>query len=86
MKSAFKEGTMVEVHLLGDKVVTGKVINASAAFVEIFEKEHFRGQSLAMRINYSSILYMYPDIELAERMPPGTLPLRPIPQGPPSAN
>ena len=86
MKSAFKEGASVEVYLLGDRVITGKVTNASDTFVEILEKEQHRGQSLAVRINYASISHMYPDVEFARVTPPGSIPLRAIPQDPPPAN
>jgi len=86
MKSAFKEGASVTVHLLGNRVITGKVTNASDAFVEILEQEQHRGQSLAVRINYSCISHMYPDVELGEGAPPGSIPLRPIPPGPQSTN
>ena len=86
MKSAFKEGSSVEVYLLGDRVITGQVTNTSDAFVEILEQEQHRGQSLAVRINYSSISHMYPDVELAKVMPPGSIPLRATPQDPPLTN
>ncbi len=86
MKSAFKEGASVEVYLLGDRVITGKVTDASDAFVEILEQEQHRGQSVAVRINYSCISHMYPDVELAKVTPPGSIPLRAIPQDPPPTN
>jgi hypothetical protein len=86
MKSAFKEGASVEVYLLGDRVIAGKVISASDAFVEILEQEQHRGQSLGVRINYSSISHMYPDVEMAQVTPPGSIPLRAIPQDPPRTN
>ena len=86
MKSAFKEGASVEVFLLGDRVITGKVISASDTFVEILEQEPHRGQPLAVRINYSSISHMYPDVELAMVTPPGSIPLRAFPQDPPPTN
>ncbi len=86
MKSAFKEGASVEVYLLGDRVITGKVAKASDAFVEILEQEQHRGQSLAVRINYTSISHMYPDIERASVMPPGSIPLRAISHDPSPTN
>ena len=86
MKIAFKEGASVEVYLLGNQVITGKVTSASDAFVEILEQEQHRGQSRAVRINYSSISHMYPDVELARVTTPGSIPLRAIPQDPPPTN
>ena len=86
MKSAFKEGSTVEVYLLGDRVITGTVTNASDAFVEVLEQGHYRRQSRAVRINYSNISHMYPDVELAQGTPPGSIPLRTIPQGPTPTN
>ena len=86
MKSAFTEGASVEIHLLGDRVITGKVTNASDTFVELLEEEQHRGQTLAVRINYSSISHMYPDVALAQVTPPGSIPLRANPQGPSPTN
>lgn len=86
MKSAFTEGASVEIHLLGDRVITGKVTIASDTFVELLEQEQHRGQTLAVRINYSSISHMYPDLALAQVTPPGSIPLRANPQGPSPTN
>ena len=86
MKSAFTEGENVEVYLLSNRVITGKVTNASDAFVEILEQEQRRGQTLAVRINYSSISHIYPDVALAQVTPPGSIPLQANPQGPPPTN
>ena len=86
MKSAFTEGASVEIHLLGDRVITGKVTKASDTFVELLEEEQHRGQTLAVRINYSSISHMYPDVALAQVTPPGSIPLRANLQGPSPTN
>lgn len=86
MKSAFTEGASVEIHLLGDRVITGKVTNASDTFVELLEQEQHRGQTLAVCINYSSISHIYPDVALAQVTPPGSIPLRANPQGPSPTN
>ncbi len=86
MKAAFEEGSVVEIYLLGDRVIAGKVTAASETFVEILEQEQHRGQFLTVRINYSNISHVYTDIELAKLTPPGSIPLRPTPQGPPPSN
>ena len=46
MKSAFKEGSNVEIHLLNAKIIVGKVVHALDDFVEILEHEKMRGEAI----------------------------------------
>lgn len=82
MKSAFKEGSNVEIHLLNAKIIVGKVVHALDDFVEILEQKKMRGESIIVCVNYSSVSHIYADVEFTQMTPPGSIPLRPVPKGP----
>ncbi len=59
MKSVFKEGDHVNIHLSTGARIDGEVVRVNAEFVELLQPKAYRENQPTVYVNFSHITHVY---------------------------